>query len=109
MRYSRADLEKWNNSSDEDVLRASIISPEVFEVLLERYEEAFLRKAKHIVYSHEDAQEVVQDTFTRIYIYADKFIPQTGASFSSWAYSILIHQCFTRYAKIKKNGQIPES
>ncbi len=102
MRSGRASLEDWEHVSDEDILTSSKSSPEVFEVLVIRYEDAFLRKAKRILFSNEDAQEVVQDTFTRIYLYADKFSPQEGAVFSSWAYAILMRQCFTRYAKVKK-------
>ena len=36
---------------------------------------------------------VVQDAFTRVYVYADRFHPQEGAQFSSWAYAILIRLC----------------
>ena len=91
--------------SDEEILRLSQREPDVFAVLVTRYEDAFLRKAKHILFAKEDAEEVVQDTFTRIYIYADRFKPQEGASFSSWAYAILIRLCYTRYAKMKKTRE----
>jgi RNA polymerase sigma-70 factor (ECF subfamily) len=46
---------------------------------------------------------VVQDTFTRIYLYADRYEAQAGAQFSSWAYTILTRLCFTRYQKLKKD------
>ncbi|MEA2701738.1 MAG: hypothetical protein QOE22_447 [Candidatus Parcubacteria bacterium] len=98
MPYSK-DLDSL---SDEQILRLSQKKPDAFEVLVVRYEDAFLRKAKSIVYAKEDAEEVVQDTFTRIYIYADRFKAQEGASFSSWAYAILIRLCYTRYGKMKK-------
>lgn len=98
MAYSK----EWEVLSDEEILRLSQREPDVFAVLVERYEDAFLRKARHILYTKEDAEEVVQDAFTRIYIYADRFTPQEGASFSSWAYAILIRLCYTRYAKMKK-------
>jgi RNA polymerase sigma-70 factor (ECF subfamily) len=101
MTYSKSS-EEWESLSDEEILRLSQRNPDAFAVLVTRYEEAFLRKAKHILYTKEDAEEVVQDTFTRIYIYADRFTPQEGASFSSWAYAILIRLCFTRYSKMKK-------
>lgn len=108
MTYSRVS-EAWRTATDAEVLQASKGNPDLFEILLERYEDAFLRKANSILYSKEDAEEIVQDTFTRIYVYADKFIPQEGATFSSWAYSILIRLCFTRYAKVKKQrGRMQE-
>src|SRR5580704_2187476 len=95
-------LKRFQEASDEDVLKAARRDPELFVVLVERYEAAFMRKARSIIYSREDAEEVVQDTFTRIYIYADRFKPQPGASFSSWGYAILTRLAFTRYQKLKK-------
>ena len=91
--------------TDEEVLRASQRDPERFAVLVARYEEAFLRKAGTILRSPEDAEEVVQDTFTRIYLYADRYEAQEGARFSSWAYAILTRLAFTRYQKLKQRGQ----
>jgi len=91
------------DASDEAVLAASRTDPEAFRLLVRRYEAAFLRKAKSILpYNPEDAEEVVQDAFTRVYIYADRYRPQDGAQFSSWAYAILTRLAFTRYQKLKK-------
>jgi RNA polymerase sigma-70 factor, ECF subfamily len=87
---------------DHEVLVYSRHYPDTFGILVDRYEAAFLRKAKSILFSPEEAEEAVQDTFTRIYLYADRFAPQEGASFSSWGYAILTRLCFTRYQKLKK-------
>ncbi len=88
--------------SDEEILRASGKDPELFAVLVARYEAAFLRKARSILFIEEDAEEVVQDAFTRIFLYADRYKAQEGATFASWAYSILTRLAFTRYQKLKK-------
>ena len=45
----------------------------------------------------EDAEEAVQDAFTKMYLYADRYRPQEGASFSSWAYTILNRVAYTKY------------
>ena len=92
----------WAELPDAEVLALSRTDPEAFGELVDRYEEAFLRKARSILYSQEDAEEVVQDTFTRIYLYAGRYSPQEGASFSSWSYLILTRLAFTRYQKLKK-------
>ena len=91
--------------SDEEVLARSQSHPWIYAVLLERYQDAFLRKARSIVRNELDAEEVVQDAFTKIYLNADKFEPRDGAKFSSWAYRILMNTAFTRYQKLVKNGQ----
>jgi RNA polymerase sigma-70 factor (ECF subfamily) len=99
---SLGDIQDWD---DEEVLLASRAQPWLFSVLVDRYQEPFLRKAKGIVRDPRDAEEIVQDTFTKIYVYADKYEPQSGAKFSSWAYRILMNTAFTRYQKLIKEGQ----
>ncbi|HQU07508.1 MAG TPA: RNA polymerase sigma factor [Candidatus Paceibacterota bacterium] len=88
--------------SDEEVLQQAQYDSKVFAVLVDRYEKPFLRKARSIVRNREDAEEVVQDAFTRIYLYADRYRSQEGASFSSWAYTILTRVALTRYGKLKR-------
>ena len=100
MRFSS---EEYEGHTDEEILTLSRANPDVFAVLVERYEAAFLRKAKSILWNQEDAEEVVQDTFTRIYVYADRYKPQEGASFSSWGYTILTRLAYTRYSKMRKS------
>ena len=52
--------------------------------------------------SPEDAEEAVQDAFIKMYLYADKYHAQEGASFSSWMYTILNRVAYTKYAAQKK-------
>jgi len=102
-------MEEYEEAPDEAVLEASRKNPDLFSILVSRYEAAFLRKANSILYSPQDAEEVVQDAFTRMYVYADSYKKVEGANFSSWAYMILTRLCFTRYAKVKKErGRILE-
>lgn len=91
--------------SDEEVLVRSAGEPWLFAVLLERYQEAFLRRARHILRSEQDAEDVVQETFTKIYVHAAKYVPKEGAKFSSWAYMILTNTALTRYAKNARFGK----
>jgi len=83
--------------SDAEVLARSQKDSKLFVVLVERYEAALLRRARTILKSPEDAEEVVQDAFTKMYLYADKYHPQEGASFSSWMYTILNRVAYTKY------------
>src|SRR3989338_7500866 len=82
---------------DAEVLARSQKEPDLFAVLVHRYEAALLRRARTILKSSEDAEEAVQDAFTKMYLYADKYHPQEGASFSSWAYTILNRVAYTKY------------
>lgn len=91
--------------TDEEILYRSQAQPWLFAVLLDRYQEPFMRKARLILRNELDAEEIVQDAFVKIYKNADKFQPQEGAKFSSWAYRILMNTAFTRYQKLVKEGQ----
>jgi RNA polymerase sigma-70 factor (ECF subfamily) len=98
----RKKAEDW---TDEAVLQASHNSPWLYSILVDRYQAPFLRKVKTIIHNPLDAEEVVQDAFTKIYLNADKYEPQSGAQFSSWAYRILLNCAFTRYQKLVKNKE----
>ena len=91
--------------SDEDILARSQAEPWLFTALLERQQNAFLRKARSIIFNELDAEEVVQDAFTKIYMNAHRFEVREGAKFSSWAYTILINTALTRYQKCVKEGK----
>src|SRR4051812_10245337 len=88
--------------SDAQILARVRREPELFVQLVRRYEAPFPRRARTILKSPEDAEEAVQDAFTKIYLYADKYVPQAGASFSSWAYTILNRVAYTKYGVQKK-------
>lgn len=86
---------------DEIILSRAISEPELFEVIVDRYETPFRNAARRIV-GLEDAEDAVQETFVRMYVNAPKYVKRPGTKFSSWAYAILVRVCFTIYSKNKK-------
>lgn len=109
MMYSVAmeylDTEERREYADEEALALSVSHPSVFAILVRKYEAPFLRKAMSIVHEREEAEDIVQEAFAKIYLNAKKFHKQEGASFSSWGYRILINTALTHYAKRKRAGQ----
>ncbi|OGG55329.1 hypothetical protein A3D62_01765 [Candidatus Kaiserbacteria bacterium RIFCSPHIGHO2_02_FULL_49_11] len=99
----QTEEESGATQSDEEILALSLHNPDLFSLILKRYQDAFMRKALSILKNNEDAEEAVSETFSKIYLYADRFEVQDGAHFSSWAYRILMNTCFTRYQKLKKD------
>lgn len=91
--------------TDEVILARVQAEPWLFTALLERYQAAFLRKTRTIIHNEQDAEEVVQDAFTKIYMNAHRFEVRPGAKFSSWAYTILINTALTRYQKCVREGK----
>ena len=89
------------NLCDKEILERSFNQPWYFEVLVERYQKAFIRKSISVVHNKDEAQDIVQETFLRIYKYGKSFKEKEGASFKSWAYSILRNVCYSHYTKHK--------
>jgi RNA polymerase sigma-70 factor (ECF subfamily) len=67
----------------------------MFSILVDRYQEAFMRKGVHMLRSRDLAEDVVQETFIKIYKNAHKFSNRKNASFRSWAYKILTNTCLS--------------
>ena len=105
----KTSLLEWDETpiteqKDEVVLEHSMEHPALFRVLVDRYQDAFLRKAESIIHSREEAEDIVQETFTKIYFNARRFKTAEGATFKSWGYKILVNTTFTHYQKLKKKG-----
>lgn len=98
------DTEK-NILKDEEILASSLQNPALFKILVDKYQEAFIRKAMGVLRQPEEAEDVVQETFVKIYLHGKKFKKQEGIEFKSWAYKILMNTAISRYRKIGKKWQ----
>lgn len=92
--------------TDAEVLKGSQSSPWMFGILVDRYQEAFLRKGRYILQSHEASEDAVQETFLKIYKYASRFTEKKNASFQSWAYKILTNTCYTHLSRKIKDQSL---
>src|SRR3989338_717055 len=100
-----SSIEDFGSLEDAEVLARSRREPALFAILVRRYEAALLRRARTILKNPEDAEEAVQDAFTKMYLYADKYHAQEGASFSSWMYTILNRVAYTKYGSRKQEQE----
>jgi RNA polymerase sigma-70 factor (ECF subfamily) len=97
----RMSVSNLENQSDEELLALSQKSPNAFEVLMIRYQREFIMRAQAVVKSRDDAEDVVQEAFVRLYRFAPRFRADTG-SFKAWAVTILMNVARTRYQKVAK-------
>ena len=88
---------------DEIILQGSQKDPSLFEILVRKYQAPFLRTAMRIVRQREDAEDIVQDAFVKIYSKARLFKKKQGASFKSWAYAILVNTAISHIRKFKSS------
>lgn len=90
--------------ADEVLLLSSLEDPRLFEILVARYQEPFLRAAQRVVFRREDAEDIVQEAFLKIYRYAGRFEKRADIEFKSWAYKIVLNTAFTHYQRLKRRG-----
>ena len=72
----------------------------VFGVLVDRYKEMIFTLALRMIKNREEAEEVSQDTFIKIYNSLNKF--KGDSKFSTWIYKIAYNTCLDRLKKNKK-------
>ena len=64
-----------------------------FEMIVEQYSEQLYWQIRRIVYSHEDANDLLQNTFIKAWINIDYF--RGDAKLSTWLYRIALNECLT--------------
>lgn len=70
---------------------------QAFEAIVSEYESALLHYAAHIVYNYDAAQDVVQDTFIKLFKnWKDELTP--SPQISSWLYRVT-HNCAVDYLR----------
>jgi RNA polymerase sigma factor (sigma-70 family) len=71
-----------------------------FAVLVDRYKDMIFTLAVKMLKNREEAEEVAQDTFIKIYNSLSKF--KGDSKFSTWIYKIAYNTCLDRLKKNKK-------
>lgn len=90
--------------SDEAILLASQENPDLFAVLVERYQRSFLRLAERILNSKEESEDTVQEAFLKMYRFAGQLRQAADSKFKSWAYKIVFNTALTHYRSAKKRA-----
>jgi len=72
-----------------------------FKSLMEKYQLQVFRTVMGFVHTKEDAEEVTQDIFVRVYQSLSSF--QNESEFSTWLYRITINMCLNFLRRSRKN------
>ena len=76
---------------------------EGFRLLVETYQRPMYWHIRRMVINHEDAEDVLQETFIRIFRFWEDF--RSDSSLSTWIYRITTNECI-RFLNKKKEGTI---
>jgi RNA polymerase sigma-70 factor (ECF subfamily) len=91
--------------NNEDLPQALIRGDEfAFELLFERYYDGLYRYASVMLKNREDAQEVVNETFCRVFLNAGRLREASG--FSGWIFKITRNLCMDLLNKRNKQAKI---
>ena len=87
-------------SAETEIIRAAQAGdPDAFERLVRTYDESVLRIALNILRSPEDARDVYQESFLRVYRNLNSF--RFDCSFYTWLYRIVTNICLDHLRKRK--------
>jgi len=75
-----------------------------FSVLVDRYKDLVFTLAIRMVKNREEAEEVSQDTFIKVYKSLSKF--KGNSKFSTWIYKVAYNTCLDRLKKIKREYNV---
>lgn len=87
---------------DEDLIRSVRAGDEeAFRALMERYKRRAFAVAVGIVGDPDDAMDVVQEAFVKVYYKIPEF--QFGSNFYTWFYRLLVNQAIDRWRKSSRS------
>jgi RNA polymerase sigma-70 factor (ECF subfamily) len=100
---------KFNEEDILELLRNPETQREGFAQVVEEYSERMYWQIRKMVYSHEDANDILQDVFIKAWLNIDKF--RGDAKLSTWLYKIAINESITfiNRSKAKLNLSIDDS
>jgi RNA polymerase sigma factor (sigma-70 family) len=84
--------------TDTEIIQ-KIINGEIalFEILIRRNNALLYKTGRSYGYSHEDTQDLMQDTFINAYVSLSKFKNQS--SFKTWIIKIMLNNCYHKQKK----------
>jgi len=105
---ARADETAADNDTTDELLASSICAGEheAFEQLFDRHRRRVARIAGRFFNRPERIEEIIQDTFTKVYFAICDYSPERGRSFSAWVSRIAINSC---YDELRRTQRRPES
>ena len=93
-------------STEADLVRAAQRGDEgAFDQLVRAHDHQVLRMAYNLLHSEEDARDVYQEAFLRVYRNLPKF--RFDCSFSTWLYRIVANLCLDHLRKRKVRQEEP--
>ena len=98
-------MKKFEQYSDQEII-GKILDGEMalFEILIRRNNSFLYKAGRSYNYSHEDTQDLMQDTFIDAYTHLSGF--QNRSSFKTWILKIMLNKCFKKRQKFSFKNEL---
>ena len=97
-------MDNYNESEIIALLQDSTRQREAFECIVKEYSEQLYWQIRRLVLSHDDANDLLQNTFIKAWMNIDYF--RGDAKISTWLYRIALNECLTFLNKQRANAQL---
>lgn len=99
-------MNKYDEENIIERLRGETTKRKAFAEVVNHYSRTLYWQVRHIVTNHEDADDVVQNTFLKAWRSIDSF--EGGARLSTWLYRIAYNESMTLLSQRKETLSIDE-
>lgn len=98
------------NLSDESLMaRICAGDHEAFAQLVRRHTRMFFAAAYRMCGHQEEAEDIVQEAFVKLWKNPQSWDPQAGAKFSTWFYRVVTNQALDHMRKKRPQSELPET
>lgn len=107
--YVSESVKPEEMTDDELVVSIRGGNEEAFKTLFERHRHAVARVALRFFKRREQAEEIVQEAFTKAYFALDDYRGGYELSFVSWLTKITVRSCYDELRRIQRRNESSES
>lgn len=97
-------MENYNEKEIIALLQDPTRQREAFECIVRTYSEQLYWQIRRLVLSHDDANDILQNTFIKAWTNIDYF--RGDAKMSTWLYRIALNESLTFLNKLRANAQV---
>ena len=97
-------MDNYNEQEIIALLQEPTRQREAFECIVKEYSGQLYWQIRRMVLSHEDANDLLQNTFIKAWLNIDYF--RGDAKMSTWLYRIALNECLTFLNKQRANAQL---
>lgn len=97
-------MNEYNEKETIALLQDPLYQREAFERIVKEYSEQLYWQIRRMVFSHDDANDLLQNTFVKAWLNIEYF--RGEAKMSTWLYRIALNECLTFLNKQRANNQL---